>query len=462
MKRLPTAVEEAMAWARRLPLGNPFAKSILRALAMYMNENGAAWPGVATLAQDTDLSEDTIVGRLRWCESIGAIAIINCWVDDNGNRNYGGRGRVTSHEIRFLFDADIDEIAARALGAANPRPLRGAAFKSQEEARSRHRREPNDAPYETSGSRQCREQTDEAREAISSFPGSGLAPELPPTPAARREELEPESDSPPKSPSGGRLSDDLDSKKADQWLHLASWKLFEAAWVEPILRQRVCRKLWSAFTDAEREQLLDVARGYVAWRIGQKRPPARCNAETILRERDAWASYIARVPQPPKPAAAATKSRLVVGSAEYIAFDLACRIGALVMPGARGDPPAVEIAGEVPHGALALARLASAEQWVVRKRGTNEFNAWCERVEEWTGLSPRIVRYWVDANDNVVPKHKAYRRSPREGENPKWIVPKSIDGLLVPPTRSGFPPPKGGQEDATESAARSGHKETGR
>ena len=97
---------------------------------------GTAYPGTSTLARDTDISEDTVVKRLRWLAEIGAIALFKCWRDENGQRNYEGRGKPTSSEIRFLFDADVEEIRARAHGEIvgdnaretyeiSPRPQRG-------------------------------------------------------------------------------------------------------------------------------------------------------------------------------------------------------------------------------------------------------------------------------------------------------------------------------------------------
>lgn len=174
--------DQAMTWARGLRLNNPYANSILRAVAIYMNEDGTAYPGIATIAADTCIAEETITARLKWCESIGAITLRKCWIDENGRRIYEkpqNRGRPTSSEIRFNFDADPEQIAANAIGASKPKALRGAALVSHE--------------AKAVSPRPDGEQTPE----ISTRPGreqirvsSRLAPDQPPPPAARSLEVE--------------------------------------------------------------------------------------------------------------------------------------------------------------------------------------------------------------------------------------------------------------------------------
>lgn len=136
-RRRPNSIgaDEARAWARQIRLGNPYAKSILMAIANYVNEDGTAYPGIETIANDTDINADTVLRRERWLEDIGAIALSKCWVDENGRRNKDGRGRPTSSEIRFLFDADIDSIEAAAR-SDEPKALRGAAKKAHDDRAS--------------------------------------------------------------------------------------------------------------------------------------------------------------------------------------------------------------------------------------------------------------------------------------------------------------------------------------
>ena len=133
----------ARVWARELQLGNPAAKAVMLAVANYMNEDGAAWPGVATIARDTCLSEETVVKRLRWLEGIGAVALFKCFLDANGRRSYDSENhrKPTSSEIRFQFDADVNEIEAKAQADLKTQSLRGAALKSHNgDVSTRHQR----------------------------------------------------------------------------------------------------------------------------------------------------------------------------------------------------------------------------------------------------------------------------------------------------------------------------------
>lgn len=178
--------DTAMTWARSLRLSNPYANSILRAVALYMNEDGTAYPGITTIAADTCIAEETVSARLKWCEEIGAITLRKCWIDQHGRRIYEkpeNHGRPTSSEIRFNFDADPEEIAANAVGATKPKMLRGAALVSHQAKASSPR--PDGA------------QIPDPDPEISDRPGrvqnpvcTRLAPDQPPPRAARSLEVE--------------------------------------------------------------------------------------------------------------------------------------------------------------------------------------------------------------------------------------------------------------------------------
>lgn len=124
--------DDSRRWVRSLRLGNPYAKAVLMAFANYTNDDGTSYPGLETIHGDTEIAINTITARLRWCETIGAITISKCWVDEHGNRNKVGRGRPTSWEIRFLLDANVEAIAAAAEDQTPERPLRGAALETHE------------------------------------------------------------------------------------------------------------------------------------------------------------------------------------------------------------------------------------------------------------------------------------------------------------------------------------------
>lgn len=110
------ASDSAHAWARNLKLGNVHAKLVLSMLTLYVDGEGCCWVGIPTLAEDCELSPDTVRRRLHWLEAIGAIARIPQWIDERGCRSGAGRGKRTSDLIKLMYDSDSEEIEARAAG----------------------------------------------------------------------------------------------------------------------------------------------------------------------------------------------------------------------------------------------------------------------------------------------------------------------------------------------------------
>ncbi|MBR1206976.1 MULTISPECIES: helix-turn-helix domain-containing protein [unclassified Bradyrhizobium] len=110
------AADEAHSWARHLRLRNPSAKDVLKNLTLYVDGEGYCWVGIPSLAEDLEMSPDTIRRRLTWLEMVGAISRQPQWVDEYGVRNGEQRGRRTTDKIRLLFEADVDAIEARAAG----------------------------------------------------------------------------------------------------------------------------------------------------------------------------------------------------------------------------------------------------------------------------------------------------------------------------------------------------------
>jgi hypothetical protein len=121
-KRRPRriAADEAHSWARNLRLGNIQAKLVLSMLSLYVNGDGICWVSAGALAEDCELSDDTVRRRLAWLDQIGAVARVPQWIDENGSRNGDGKGRRTTDKIKLLYDADADDIEARAAGETVP------------------------------------------------------------------------------------------------------------------------------------------------------------------------------------------------------------------------------------------------------------------------------------------------------------------------------------------------------
>ncbi|WP_409188426.1 helix-turn-helix domain-containing protein [Bradyrhizobium sp. RDM4] len=85
------AADEAHAWARNLRLNNPHAKLTLSMTSLYVDGDGFCFVSIQTLADDTELSTQTVRNRLAWLEEIGAIARLPQWIDEFGRRNGEGR-----------------------------------------------------------------------------------------------------------------------------------------------------------------------------------------------------------------------------------------------------------------------------------------------------------------------------------------------------------------------------------
>lgn len=355
--------DTARVWARELVLGNPYAKSILLALANYMNEDGAAWPGIATLARDTDISEDTVVTRLRWLESIGAIALFKCWADEHGRRNYEGRGRVTSSEVRFLFDAEVEAIEVAAKGSAKPTVLRGAAAQS-------HASKAEISP------RPQRELNESQEQGVS----PGVAPEQPPPVSARTVELE---DIPPKGPPLESEAAEVEPVKTG-----IAYEQFTEAYGEGSVRPERARALWSALDESERDLAIRGARGYRSQRLATKK--SLIDPERFLRSRELWTEFTAA------PAVASAARVLVdIETDAGRAWISLHRIGGVPAPSPMisGGKSIMALAADVPVQVLALKRSPQEREWSVVEPGTQEIGAWREFVFAQTGKMPIPQRH---------------------------------------------------------------------
>lgn len=98
---------EALNWARKIYVGDSLAKSLLRGIADYADENGRAWPSHGRLASDCEMSESTVKRKIAWLEERGVLVTLRCWIDDRGVRNHNQTGRETSRDIILALDKRI-------------------------------------------------------------------------------------------------------------------------------------------------------------------------------------------------------------------------------------------------------------------------------------------------------------------------------------------------------------------
>jgi hypothetical protein len=110
------AADEAHAWARNLRLNNPHAKLTLSMVSLYVDGDGYCFVSIPTLADDTELSTQTVRNRLAWLEQVGAITRLPQWIDEYGRRNGEAKGKRTSDLIRLMLDVDPEVIEAAVRG----------------------------------------------------------------------------------------------------------------------------------------------------------------------------------------------------------------------------------------------------------------------------------------------------------------------------------------------------------
>lgn len=344
-RRRPNSIgaDDARSWARKIRLGNPYAKAILMALANYMNEDGTAYPGIDTIASDTDINPDTVLRRERWLEDIGAIVLSKCWVDENGRRNKEGRGRPTSTEIRFLFDADIEEIEAAAL-SDEPKALRGAAKKSHEE---------RGASYRPHG-----EQNSIQEQPVS----TSLAPQQPPTGRTRHIEENLEREVPPQPPlAGGAFNEDSEKR----------FQEFKSSYPDGIVDPEAAKREFAALT--EPDQIACVAAVPVYAGRCRKRREKSLKAHLFVRKRS-WDGLLATstdvaAPQLYEPKSPAAKALRTLGAM--------ARYTPLTMADGR-----LSHRGEITPRLLAMAEIDAETKFAIYKMGSPNFRAWWTFIRE--------------------------------------------------------------------------------
>ncbi|WP_018390894.1 helix-turn-helix domain-containing protein [Ancylobacter sp. FA202] len=77
---------EAMAWAKRQQTGSMGAKSVLRALADYADEDGCCWPSRRQIADDTEMAPGSVSRHLAALEA-GRLIAREERLRDNGSRS---------------------------------------------------------------------------------------------------------------------------------------------------------------------------------------------------------------------------------------------------------------------------------------------------------------------------------------------------------------------------------------
>ncbi len=371
------AADEAHAWARNLRLGNHHGKSVLRSLTLYVDGDGLCFVGIDHLADDCELSPDTVRRRLAWLDDIGAISRRSQWIDSSGVRNGEGRGKRTSDLIRLLMDdGNVELIEARARGE----PV-----------------DENDA------------------ETTAFSPGSqqGLnsaADPVGPAPALRQPShcgkgliSEPEPELPPSGPpDGGSAS-----------LSPDGWKEFESDWQEPIIRQSIAQAEFALLKPEERMLARQAARGYVAWRKAQKKPPNVLSAHLFLRERAAWAQFATYAPD----------ARSAIGAGGYEPDSVEGKAITALYAVARIRPAEsnnrLRYTGEITPQMLAFAQAADRASW-----------PWIEDRQQVAAWSNFVGAHVRSARPPLIVT-RGLGEAMRSGIYAPWLWPPRVDGSLT-------------------------------
>jgi hypothetical protein len=191
---------------------------------------------------------------------------------------------------------------------------------------------------------------------------------------------------------------------------------FEKDWGEPITRHQLAVDAWKPLNADDRAFVRRAARGYVAHRKSQKRPPNVISAHLFIRDRGAWPGWAARAPDAPATAASADPERpwITLGSDEDRVAEWLYQLVGLPKPFvAKGEDGRLRYRARRPLGADAMAMLDYVGQrswgwktrdegsdappervwlWQLLAVGTGPFAAWQKRFRDWTGAGLPIER----------------------------------------------------------------------
>jgi len=402
-KRRPRriAADEAHAWARNLRLGNLQAKMVLSMLSLYVDGDGVCFVGNPALSEDCELSPDTVRRRLAWLEEIGAISRTAQWLDEYGNRNGDGRGKRTTDKIRLLYDADPELIEARARGDVESPAVSTAISPSCQ-------RGLNSTDDEVSPS--CQQGL---QDSVSPRLGLGQ-----PSQYSQGLISEPEPESPPLPPSGGREAASLDEVEPEHFQ--PAWSSYpghdvmrrdlaleEFRLLSPD-RQKLCRAAIPDYADKIRK---------LGWK------PRAFHLWVRAKGFDEFPNAKLPEERPSLPT-----RRLVQGD-ELAGYTVAVRIAERRDPALVSDRDlgkGVWRTAPVLPDLIAMAAFADVdrEQWQIVDKGSEPFAAWRDRLKLWLGVEPQAERIFLEPHNPEV-----HGLSPL---HPNFRVRKSVNGFRVP------------------------------
>lgn len=441
-RRPRIGADSVHSWARNITFHNAHAKSIIMMMCHYVNDQGVANMGLETLAQDSDLSVNTVRDRLRWLDEIGAITRLPRWYDEHGRLNYEGRGRRTSDDIRFMLDVPEEDIEWNAWGRADA-----------------ERDGPDEPSYEVSAP-----QPDPTH-------GVGLNPEpetvVPPLALQRPStcaegidslncELKKDSPQSPPILEASEQESGLSKEASEAEAQCtAALQKFKATYPIPTNRPDRLEAVWRTMTGEQWHLCQRGAEGARRHReANAKRPPPLVDPAKYAATPSLWAEYVRyALPEPPK------VTDLDRDSEEWLALRLMRVIAGLNT----GQPRKV---GPIPAGSDNLADLARSVGfpdthnrfgWQLVERDSKHFTAWAERIREWTGQWPEVERILLDREGNPAATPEDAADSCLEICGKKILGKRRTIGLLVP---SLWPPAKSPGDRTTSQQSPASPDET--
>lgn len=390
---------KALNWATEIYVGDGVAKSVLRAIANYADENGHCFPSHRRLALDTEFSPDTVKRRIAQLEQWGFLVSFRCWMDENGVRNKEERGRETSRELRLALNktpehpsesGDEERSESHGMGGADSTPQH-VAPPTQAAPLGMH---------------------------VAPPPHAGV---LPPNEPSLNHKI-------PPSPPRGEASAPSAERESEPEHFAEFWQGYPNHEVMATIRPKTL-EVFRSLSEAEREH----ARAAVLLLADQLRKLGRKpkNAHLWLQAKG-WQEYPnARLGA--APAAVPDVLWYAEGSTEAKALAIAHALVGEALPEPRyfdqaPDPSVRWFKRFRPIGAdlLRLAEFepAQIETFDVVKEGDGDCAAWRDRLARWIGHEVKVRRIWLEPFDAAVHGLSA--------SNPRYKLRKHVSGLRVP------------------------------
>jgi hypothetical protein len=348
------AADEAHSWARNLKLGNIHAKLILSMVTLYVDAEGVCFVSIPSLAEDCEMSPDTVRKRLAWLEQIGAISRTGQWIDEKGNRNSLGKGKRTTDLIRLRYDVDTAIIEARATGD----------FDDEVAARI-----PSFSP-------RCQQGVNAEPETVSPRPGLGQ-----PSHCSEGLISEPEPELSPLPPSRGRESSEVDQVESEPehfgpaW---ASWRGHE------VMRRDLALAEFRKLSATDQRLCRAAVMPYHAALDKNHRTKHRENFHLWVRRRGFDEFPTAKIVEPQAPPVRRWLCGAELKGMEVAGVMADRRVRSSIDP-ERGAGFWTQMAHRDDLVALAVFHGQRPTDWIEVEQGSAQFAAWRDRLQQLLG-----------------------------------------------------------------------------